>query len=158
MRVLAATLLATAAVSPLRFPSADGWHAGSTRSQPCPGVPASRCTEAWSWTGTVRWRDCARCLPHRTLAALPPDGVLVSATVAKERPVVAARRIAWPPRIRVGAVGGLEGVPRRIGVYQLFARVDAAREVSLLVFFGRSRPTAAQLARANARLASARLG
>jgi hypothetical protein len=153
-----AVLLATAALAPLQFPRADGWHAGTTGSRACPGVPASRCVQAWSWTGTVRWRDCAGCLPHRTLAVLPRDGVLVSATVARERPPVAARRIAWPPRIPAREIGGLEGVPARIGVYQLFARVDASREVGLLVFFGRARPTAAQLARANGRLASGRLG
>jgi len=52
---------------------------------------------------------------------------------------------------------GMEGVPRRYGVYQLFARVRGGDEVLVWAYFGRSRPTTAQLAAANAQLRAARL-
>ena len=43
------------------------------------------------------------------------------------------------------------------GVYQLFARVRGGDKVLVWAYFGRSRPTTAQLAAANAQLRAARL-
>jgi hypothetical protein len=51
----------------------------------------------------------------------------------------------------------MEGVPRRFGVYQLFARLPSGDEVTVWAFFGQARPTKVQLAAANARLRSVRL-
>lgn len=50
----------------------------------------------------------------------------------------------------------MEGIPRRYGVYQLFARLANGEEVIVWAYFGRTRPTAAQLSAANAQLRMAR--
>jgi hypothetical protein len=134
------------------FAAAPGWHVGAGPVRACPGVPAARCSQVASWASTVPWLDCADCLPHRTVAALPPDGVAIQVHLARERPLVARRAIAWPPRIRASDVhAGLEGIPSRYGVYQLSARTGRY-DFYVFVFFGRSRPTARQLAAANAEL------
>ena len=44
-----------------------GWHTGSTAAQACPGMSATRCVQAASWASTIRRRDCAACIPRRTL-------------------------------------------------------------------------------------------
>jgi hypothetical protein len=76
-------------------------------------------------------------------------------TGARERPLVARQALGWPPLIRARDVmAGFEGVPRRYGVYQLFARFGHV-EVYVWAFLGRARPTAAQLAAANAELRTA---
>jgi hypothetical protein len=117
---------------------------------------ASRCVQTASWAATIPWRGCGACLPHQMIAALPRDGIMLQVTVAVERPLV-ARRALWPPTIRARDVGaGFEGVARRYGVYQLFARFGQV-EAYVWAFFGRSRPTAAQLAAANRELETVRL-
>jgi hypothetical protein len=88
---------------------------------------------------------------------LPPDGIAIQITLALERPPVAKRTLSWPPQVRRAEIGaGFEGVSRRFGVYQRFARVGRY-EAYVWVFFGRSRPTARQFAAANAELRTAQL-
>ena len=141
-----------------RFEATPGWHTEATEPRACPGVAASRCTEAWSWTSTVPWQDCRTCTPHLTLRTLLRNGIIISVSHVRERPVAAKRQIEWPLRIRAQKVNaGMEGVPRRYGVYQLFARVRGGDEVLVWAYFGRSRPTTAQLAAANAQLRAARM-
>jgi hypothetical protein len=153
--MLAAAVTA-AALAPIRFEQRRGWRSGAGVVRACPGVPAIRCREVRSWAATVRLRDCLWCLPHRTFAHMPAGGIVIQLSVALEHPPVASRRTGWPLRVDRGRVGGLEGVPARIGVYQIFARVDE-RGVYAFVFFGRSRPSAPQLAAANAELRAAKL-
>ena len=156
--VAAAALAATSVLGPPRVAPATGWYSGTGSARACVGVASERCTESWAWTATVRWRDCRSCVPRRTLSILPRDGVAVTVTRVRERPVAARREIEWPPRIAVGAVAaGMEGIPRRYGVYQLFARLANRDEVMVWAYFGRSRPTSAQLAAANRRLRAARV-
>jgi hypothetical protein len=151
------TLFATLALLPILFGPRPGWHTGHEAVRACPGVAASRCVQTTSWAATIRWRDCGGCLPHKTIAALPAGGVALQMTVAAERPLVARRALAWPPIIRGRDVkAGFEGVPRRYGVYQLFARYGGV-EAYVWAVFGRARPTAAQLARANGELRTVRL-
>lgn len=144
-------LLATlaAAASPLapqfHFTPAAGWLIG-----------ISSAPQRWSWTSTVRLKDCAGCVPHKTLPTLPPDGIIVYAHVSQNRP----RRPepAWPPTIRLTNVsGGIEGVPSRYGVYQVLAKTSTGGEAYVFVYFGRAHPTRGQIAEANSRLASAGL-
>lgn len=98
------------------------------------------------------------CVPHKTLRTLPRDGIIISVARVRERPVVAKRQIEWPVRIRPQEItAGMEGVPRRYGVYQLFARLRGGDTVLLWAYFGRSHPTKAQLAAANTQLRLARL-
>jgi hypothetical protein len=159
MKLLAASLAlaATNALVPVQFAPTPGWHTETRKARACPGVSAKRCTDAWASTSTVRWRDCAACLPHKTLSLLPRGGIIITITRVRERPVVAKRQIRWPPRITArGVVRGMEGIPRRYGVYQLSARLANREEVVVWAYFGRSRPTTAQIAAANARLRAAR--
>ena len=160
MRLLLATLTvaATGVLAPAQFAPAPGWYVGTGKARACTAVSPDRCSESWSWTATVRWRDCRNCAPHKTLAALPRNGVVITVTRVREQPVVAKRRISWPPRIAAGDVTpGMEGIPSRYGVYQLFARVSSREELMVWAFFGRNRPTTTQLAAANARLRASRL-
>lgn len=143
---------------PASLPPQPGWHSGHTAVHACPGVTASRCVQATTWAATIRWRDCAECLPHRTVAALPPGGVALQVTVSLEHPRPGwIRPLAWPPRLTGRDVHApFEGLPARIGVYQHEALVHGV-EVGTIVFFGRPRPTARQAARAAAILRALKL-
>jgi hypothetical protein len=144
------------AVSPPHFQAAPGWHVGSRPARACPGVPASRCVQASGWSSTVRYRDCRDCIPpHRTLAHLPPVGIIIQLSNARERPARAPLR-SWPPRIRRADLhAGAEGVPLRYSYAQWFIRAGGV-EHYLWVWFGRADPTRRQLARANAELRTVR--
>ncbi|HEY3921760.1 MAG TPA: hypothetical protein VGL76_06560 [Gaiellaceae bacterium] len=139
------------------FAAAAGWHVGAGPVHACPGVPASRCVQVASWAATVRWRDCGECLPQKTIDALQPDGVAIEVVLSVEHPPVAHRTIAWPPHITSATLSGIEGIPNKIGVYQVFARVGGGKEAYVWAFFGRGKPTHAQIAKANAELATVRL-
>ena len=150
-------LLAVAlVVAPPHFRPAPGWHVGSRPAHTCPGVPASRCVQAEGWASTVRYRDCGDCVPpHKTLAHLPPRGIVIQILAGRERPSKAPVG-KWPPRIRARDVTGpFEGEPDRYGVFQKFVRTGT-HERSVFVWFGRRHPTRHQLARANAELRTAR--
>lgn len=148
---LAGSTVATRLV-PVQFPSASGWHVRYGRVHACPGVPAGRCCQVTSTASTTRWRDCLECLPHRTLAAMPAGGIAIQITVSIERPARVRPTFTWPPQIKRSEVNaGFEGLPGRIGVYQGSTRVGA-RQIFVFVFFGRSKPTAQQLDRANTKL------
>ena len=109
------------------------------------------------WAATVPLRDCGNCIPHRTLAHLPPDGILIQLHAYPEERQFRPPRAAWPLRIRLREVSaGFEGVPARYGVVQRAALVGR-REVFLWVWFGRALPSAAQVRRANAMLARAHI-
>jgi hypothetical protein len=146
-------VIALLTVTPPHFRPEPGWHVGSTRAHACVGVSRSRCVQAEAWASTVRYRDCPDCSPpHKTLAALPPSGIVIQVTNARERPKY-GRRGSWPPRLRASqAVHPFEGEPARISVIQRFVRSGDGVEHSLFVWFGRAHPTAQQLARANAEL------
>jgi hypothetical protein len=143
-------------VSPPHFRAAPGWHVGSTRAHACAGLSRSRCVQAEGWASTVRYRDCPDCVPpHRTLAQLPPNGIVIQLTYGRERPARMPLG-AWPVRIRLkDVVRGFEGEPRRYGVFQRGVRTGTL-ERSLFVWFGRAHPTPRQLRRANAELRTAR--
>lgn len=131
-------------VSPPHFRAAPGWHVGFGT--------------AWGWASTVAYRDCGDCIPpHRTLAHLPPGGILIQLGNARAERPAKARLGSWPPRIRRKAVqpGGVEGIPPRVGWAQWFIR-SGRIEHYLWVWFGRVHPTRRQLARANAELRTAR--
>lgn len=99
----------------------------------------------------MRLRDCAICVPHKTLAHLSPGGIIIQLTKAREQPP-RARVASWPPLIRPKDVqAGFEGVPNRHGVFQPFVRTGHL-ERYVFVWFGRAHPTRHQLARANAEL------
>jgi hypothetical protein len=158
--VVAATLCVAASaatLTPVRFAATPGWYLGVGSPHACPGVPAARCSRVTTWASTIKWRDCADCLPRKTVAALPANGVAIQVSLIREHPVVAKEVVAWPPQVRAtDLVSPFEGLPPRIGVYRRFARVGSY-EVYVLVLFGRNRPGAAQIARANTQLRTAKL-
>jgi len=110
-----------------------------------------------TWATNSKWSDCADCLPRRTAAALRPDGIAIQLSLVREIPLTAKETTTWPLRVRAAdVVSPFEGLPGRIGVYRLFAQVKRY-EVYALVLFGRSKPTASQLAAVNTQLRTARL-
>jgi hypothetical protein len=130
-------------VSSPHFGAAPGWHVGAGSS--------------WGWASTVPYQDCPSCLPpHRTLAHLPPGGILIQLDNGHESPPKAPLG-KWPPRIRRRDLhrGGGEGIPRRVSYAQSFIR-SGRIEHYLWVWFGRAHPTRRQLARANAELRTVR--
>jgi hypothetical protein len=143
-------------VSPPHFRHAPGWHVGSRPAHACAGVSASRCVQASGWASTVRYRDCPNCSPpHKTLAHLPPGGIVIQLSNGRERPSRAPTG-TWPPGIRARDITvGFEGDPGRHGVFQRFVRTGTL-EHFLFVWFGRAHPTQHQLARANAELRTVR--
>jgi hypothetical protein len=153
---MVAATVAAAALAPARFAARPGWHTGAARAHACPGVTPARCRSASSWAATVQWRDCGECLPHRTLARIPADGVAIQVSLATERPFPAwLRRRPWPPRVDSSlVVAPFEGLPGRIGVYQWHGLVRSF-EAQVMIFFGRSRPTPHQLSAAEAELRAA---
>jgi hypothetical protein len=141
-------------VAPPHLRTAPGWHVGFTRDHACVGVSRSRCVQAEAWASTVRYRDCPSCVPpHKTLARLPPRGIIIQLSNGRERPEHGPAG-SWPPLIRPDVHAGFEGVPKRYGVFQLGVRTGTI-ERSVFVWFGRSHPTRDQLARANAELRTA---
>jgi hypothetical protein len=150
----AAPSASTGRFTPPHFEPSPGWFVGGTRIRHCPSVRLPLCRQASAWTATVRWRDCLNCIPpHRTLAALPANGVAIHLTRSVERKVAAP--LTWPPRIRRTDVRGpVEGAPSRIASFQRFGQVGGAN-TSVFVFFGQRHPSADQLARAQAQLRAA---
>ena len=147
-----------ATLVPVQFAPANPWHLRRNRVHACPGVQASRCSQVTSLASTTRWRDCVECLPHKTLAAMRRNGIAIQIAVAVEHPVRVVHTFAWPPQVKRAQVqAGFEGLPERIGVYQA-SSLARKREVSLVVWFGQSRPTVSQVRRANIELRHARLG
>ena len=144
-------------VAPPHLRAPPGWNVGTAGpAHACAYVSRSRCTQAAGWASTVRYRDCPNCIPpHRTLAHLPPSGIVIQLTYVRERPD-RAQVGSWPPRVRARDVTGpFEGEPDRFGVFQAFVRTGHL-ERSLFVWFGRKHPTRHQLARANSELRTAR--
>jgi hypothetical protein len=153
--VLAAALLLSGSLTPARFPERPAWHVGHGRVHACPGMARSECETVSSWAATVPWRDCAECLPHKTVESLPPSGIAIQVSFGRGKSPSWVKPMSWPPRLRP-ITAGFEGLPGRIGVVQLIGRVHGY-ETAVWVFFGRPRPTRLQIARARAELATARL-
>ena len=138
------------------FARRQRWSVGASRVHACAGVARSRCEQASTWAATVRWRDCPDCVPpHRTLATLPPSGIAIVLMQGRESKRVPSRTFPWPTQIRASkVVGPIEGEPERFGVFEQFGQRHGV-ELSLWVFFGRRRPSRAQLARVNGELHTA---
>jgi hypothetical protein len=130
-------------VSPPHFQPGHGWRVGAAAS--------------WGWASTVRYRDCRDCVPpHRTLARLPADGILIQLGNFRAEHPPQASPGQWPPRIRRQDVirGGGEGIPGHVGYARLLTP-SGRIEHYLWVWFGRAHPTRRQLRRANAELRTA---
>ena len=127
-----------------------GWHVGSARvtNPGCLG-----CVQTESWASTIAYRDPADQLPpHRTMAALPRDGVIVHVTRSWEPSPPAWVHQVHPLRITRQIVGSFEGntsphVSRWAGTTW-----HGGSFVTVWVLFGRTTPTPAQIRRAQLEL------
>jgi hypothetical protein len=137
------------------FPSRPGWHTrvdGSTDRGPCR-------RQRTSWAATVPILDIPHALPpHRTLAHLPPDGIVMAVAqfldCRRPRGVPALR----PPLTLRGATRMRFEGPRgdELPLYRVFGRFPARYTVDLWLFYGRRHPTAAQRAAADRELRGVR--
>jgi hypothetical protein len=96
------------------------------------------------------------CIPHKTLSALPPDGIILQISISLEHPSAGRNLENWPPTILRSNLSGIEGVPSRYGVFQRAGRY-AGRSLYVWAFFGRAHPTTAQLTKANVELRTVEL-
>ncbi|HET7759460.1 MAG TPA: hypothetical protein VFK62_06015 [Gaiellaceae bacterium] len=142
-------------LQPARFPARAGWNVGAGHVHACTDMARDRCAQAGSWATTGDWRDCTECLPQRTAAALPADGIAMTLVVGRG-PNAPKQKLRWPPTLQPGDAKRLEGLPARTGVIQRAGLVHGFTTY-VFVFFGRPRPTSAQLARARAELARVEL-
>ena len=138
-------------VEPATFAAADGWNTGTsgTAKQQPDGQ------QTWTWASTVPYRDEPfQFLPHKTLATLPPDGIVIDVQLfgPDEKPQRPAR---VPLRITpADGPGSMEGLTPPFSLYGTGGRVrGGAYDADVSVLFGREHPTDEQFARANAELA-----
>jgi hypothetical protein len=152
MRALVtAALLSSVVAPPAALPHARGWHVGTARiaSQSC-----ARCVQVDSWGATVPYRDAPNDFPHRTMAALGRNDLIVHVLRSWE---------PSPPR------WVLTKRPLRIGRSQIHASFEGNTThgrvslwssgtwrngsfVQVYVFFGSPTPSAAAIARAQREL------
>jgi|SRR5581483_1814590 len=154
---MVATVAALAlAAPPAALPRGRGFRVGAARVA-APGCP--RCVQTESWASTVRYRDPPNQLPpHRTMAALPRDGLIVHVTRAWEPHAPAWMRTRRPLRIVRAAIhASFEGNTTR-GRVSLWAASTwrAGSYVTVWVLFGTPAPTAAAVARAQRELDTTR--
>jgi hypothetical protein len=136
---------------PARLPAA-GWHVGSARLS---GAGCAGCVQTASWAATIPYRDAASELPpHRTMAVLPPTGIVVHVTRSWEPSPPAWVHRVRPLRIAPGAVTtSFEGNTTRARVSRWTGSTwRAGSYVDVWVLFGKPTPTRAQLRRAQSEL------
>jgi hypothetical protein len=141
-------------VEPATFGPVDGWHTGTSGSTDA--RPDGQ--QTFTWASTVPYRDEPfQFAPHKTLAALPPDGIAIDVQLFGPDD----RAAGVVPPFRVGQAeepGSFEGVDSRDPLYAIRGRASGQKyDVEISVFFGRPHPTADQIAAANAELARLRL-
>jgi hypothetical protein len=119
------------------------------------GAGCAGCVQTASWASTIAYRDPANQLPpHRTMAALPADGVIVHVTRSWEPSPPAWVHRTHPLRIAPRAVtASFEGNTTNGRVSRWMGTTwRGGSFVSVWVLFGRPTPTAAQVRRAQSEL------
>lgn len=130
-------------VEPARFPPRDGW------STCTPGLlPFRPLTVSVTVSATIRYHDALNALPpSRTLAVLPPDGIVLRVSlIADNRHVpIASRRergLARPPfRLADAFCTAFEGFLEDRRARELRAVVPRPYRVEIWVMYGCERPT-----------------
>lgn len=143
--------LARPVAPPAVLPGSGGWHAGTARvvSRSCP-----RCVQVDSWASTVRYRDTPNDFPHRTMAALGKDDVIIQLIRSREPSPPRWELTRRPLRIRrAGIHAGFEGNTTR-GRVSLWGSSTwrSGSFVQAYVFFGSPHPGKAAVARAQREL------
>ena len=149
---------------PVEFPERAGWHVVSTG--PTPRYAHGEYVQTAA--ATIPYRNGPNDLPPaRTLEALPRDGVLLWVSLTRDARFPPSRwderrgafKTLKAPPYRLSdleRVDGWEGQVRDIPDYRLWATNADQYQVDLRVFFGRTDPTEAMLAEADAVLRSLR--
>ncbi len=137
------------------FAAADGWRAGSSGSTDV--RPDGQ--QTWTWASTIPYLDePIQFPPRKTLEQLPPDGIVID--VQMFGPDNPSTRKAEPPfrMAQADRSDSWEGQVGEIPLYGIAGRVPGQQyELGILVFFGRSHPTAEQISAADAELARLKL-
>jgi len=156
--MVATLLVALVLVAPPAwFPQNAGWQLGSARLE---AAGCSRCVQTESWASTVRYADPPNQLPpHRTMAKLRRDGIIIHVTRSWEPAAPRWVRQRHPLRIRQAAIhANFEGntTGGRVSLWQ-GATWRSGSYMSVFVFFGAPVPSAATVARAQAELDAVQL-
>jgi len=153
--VIAALLALVLIAPPTRLPPSGAWHAGSARvAAGCP-----RCVQTESWASTVTYADAPTQLPpHRTMARLPHDGIIIHVTRSWEPSPPSWMHKTRSLRIVRSAISAnFEGNTSRGRVSLWTASTwRAGSYVTVWVLFGSPVPSARAVARAQAELSAAR--
>ena len=143
--------LARPVAPPAALPRLPGWHVGTARvaSRSCP-----RCVQVDSWGSTVRYRDAPNDFPHKTMAALRADDVIVQ-LIRSWEPSPPRWELTRRPLLirRAGIHAGFEGNTTH-GRVSLWGSSTWRKGsfVQAYVFFGSPHPRTAAVARAQREL------
>jgi hypothetical protein len=134
-------------VDPATFADGEGWHTGSTGQAEI--QPDGQST--LSWASTIPYLDEGfQWPPHETLAALPPDGIVL--TVMLEQYGVEGGPPVRPPfRLSDFEEGSFEGLATETGPRTFRGRYTSY-DLTSWALFGRAQPTQKQLDAAQAEL------
>jgi hypothetical protein len=139
-----------------RFPAAADWRTRVSGPQHEGGCLRHQRT---SWAATVPFTNGPSELPpHRMIAALPPDGIIMAVVQWVECRRVEGFRALRPPLRLDRAVRMQFPGPRgdELPLFRVRGRFPGRYNVDLSVFYGRRRPTPAQGAAAQRELAGVR--
>lgn len=138
-----------------RFRGTAGWHVRMSGRQ-----HESHCLrQRTSWASTVPFTDGANELPpHRMIASLPPDGIIMAVVQWRECRIIRGLRELRPPLSLARAVRMQFPGPRgdELPLFRVMGRFPGRYNVDLWLFYGRRHPTAAQRAAARRELAGVR--
>jgi hypothetical protein len=143
-------------VEPPRFAPRSGWDVGD--SGPAERYPHGEYVNSWATTIAFRDEEDHAWPPRRTLEALPPDGIVIQATLTRHPGLwnQNALRAAPPYRIRDFVRRDCPGKACEFPEYLLVAAYGDRYRVEIRVYFGRLHPTDAMRAEADAMLAGLR--
>jgi hypothetical protein len=136
---------------PPEFAPRPGWHLGASGPEPADADGEF----ATAWASTIPYADEWNALPpQRTLERLPQDGIVVWIGLTR------TNRFPSPDREHTVPLqldeferhAQWEGHIRNIPMYVLWGTVHGDHQVDARVFFGRTNPTSAMLAEAQAML------
>ena len=145
-------------VEPATFAAADGWHSGTNGAVEV--QPEGQ--QTWSWASTIPYLDePPQFPPSTTLRRLPADGIVITVQVFGPDEHGGGRNRANRPPFRLDQASRgypWEGQIGEIPLYSIGGRATGqSYDVDIAVFFGRNRPTRAQIAAADAELARLKL-
>jgi hypothetical protein len=138
-------------LAPARFPKRPGWFVGARA-----GKLLAEGGQTETWASTVPYRDApSQIPPHRTLARLPRDGVIIWVSLSRDSALRQRPFNSLSIRRRL-IESSFEGLPKGVALYRASVR-QASYDMGVWVFFKTLHPRAEVVARAQAQLDSLRL-